>query len=174
MGRIAELLGEVAEIAEEGPDGLRLPPDAWDRLREDWNDEDIEDALGLVTDSLLLSELVESSDSLSARMVDFIGSYAASLDAVEAGAAVVSLEVLGQLARRVARLEDVLEAYRDGRSPDHTRFDVVQERLALHGLEDMFEIPGLPSERDFGEEDVAGRRARPRGAAPDDDDDEER
>ena len=172
MGRIAELLAEVAEIAEEGPDGLTLTPDGWDRLREDWNDEDIEDALGLVTDSLLLAELVESADSLSARMVDFLGSYAASLEKVEAGTAVIGLEVMGQIARRVARLEDVLAAYRDGREPDHTAFDVVQERLALHGLEDMFEIPGLPSERD--EDDVAGRRARPSGAAPDDDEAEER
>ena len=174
MGRIAELLGEVAEIAEEGPEGLKLTPDGWDRLREDWNDEDIEDALGLVTDSILLSELVESADSLSARMVDFLGSYAASFEQVEAGRAVIGLEVMGQLARRVARLEDVLEAYRDGRSPDHTAFDKVQERLAVHGLEEMFEVPGLPPEPDDEGADVAGRRARPQGAAPDDDEAEER
>ena len=50
MGRIVDLCGEIAAAAEEGPTGLVLPPDAWDRLRADWTDDDIEDELGLVND----------------------------------------------------------------------------------------------------------------------------
>ena len=69
MGRIVDLCGEVAAAADEGPEGLILPLDAWDRLRDDWSDDDIEDALGLVKDSLLQSELVEAADSLSTRLV---------------------------------------------------------------------------------------------------------
>ena len=46
MGRIADLCGEVAAAAEEGRDGLVLSPEAWDRLRGEWSDADIEDALG--------------------------------------------------------------------------------------------------------------------------------
>ena len=144
MGRIADLCGEIAEMAEDGPDGLMLSPDGWERLREDWNDDEIQDGLDLVRDSLLLTELVEASDSLSARMVEVLGSYARSFDKVEAGEATIGLDVMGQLARRVARLEDVLELYRDGTPPDHAAFDTLQEKLAVHGLEDMFELPDRP------------------------------
>ena len=42
MGRISELLGEIAENAEEGGEGLVLSADAWDRLRDDWTDEEID------------------------------------------------------------------------------------------------------------------------------------
>ena len=107
-----------------GAEGLVLSPDVWDRLREEWKDEDIEDALGLVHDSLLQGELVESADSLSARLVEVLGAYgdAAPSREVEAGeAALIGSTCIGQLARRVARLEEVLEAYRDGRAPDRTR-----------------------------------------------------
>ena len=68
MGRIVDLCGEIAAAAEEGPEGLALAPDMWDRLREEWKDDEIEDALSLVRDSLMLGELVESADSLSARV----------------------------------------------------------------------------------------------------------
>jgi hypothetical protein len=144
MGRIADLLGEIAEVAEEGPEGLFVPPDTYDRLRDDWDEEDIDDALGLVRDSLMLSELVESADSLSTRMVEFLGSYADRVPDLEAGRATIRMDAVGQIARRVARLEDVLEAYREGDVPEHGAFDRLQEKLAVHGLEDMFEIPGRP------------------------------
>ena len=75
MGRIADLCGEVAAAAEEGPDGLVLPVEAWDRLRAEWSDEDIEDALAFVKDSLMQAELVEAADSLSARLVELLGSW---------------------------------------------------------------------------------------------------
>ena len=45
MGRIVDLCGEVAAAADEGGEGLVLSPEAWDRLREDWKDDEIEDAL---------------------------------------------------------------------------------------------------------------------------------
>jgi hypothetical protein len=139
MGRIVDLCGEIAAAAEEGPEGLVLPPDVWDRLRaDDWEDEDIEDAMGLVHDSLLQAELVESADSLSARLVEVLGTLGdeASFRKVEQDAPPLSLEAIGQLARRVARLEEILEAYREGASPDRRGFDALQRRLADHGIEE--------------------------------------
>jgi hypothetical protein len=156
MGRIVDLCGEIAAAAEEGPEGLVLAPDMWDRLRDEWNDEDIEDALGLVRDSLMLAELVESADSLSARLVEVLGSYGdvRSFKRLEEGEAVIGIDAVGQLARRVSRLEEILEAYRDGASPDRTEFLALQRRLAEYGIED--ELDSDPA---------------PRG--PDDDDDDE-
>jgi hypothetical protein len=141
MGRILDLCGEVAAAADEGTDGLVLPPEAWDRLREEWQDEDIDDALQLVHDSLLQSELVESADSLSARMIDVLGGFgsAEAFKAAQANQANLSLELIGQLARRVARLEEILEAYRDSPSPDRRGFDELQRRLADYGIEDEME-----------------------------------
>lgn len=141
MGRIVDLCSEIAESAEEGAEGLVLPPDVQERLRAEWTDEDIEDALGLVQESLLQSELVESADSLSARLLDLLGSYgeAARFHEVESGNAVLTVDVIGQLARRVARLEEVLESYREGTTPDRHGFDALQRRLADHGIEDDVE-----------------------------------
>ena len=143
MGRIVELCGEIAEAAEEGPDGLVLPPEVWDRLRVDWSDEDIEDALGLVHDSLLQSELVDSADSLSARLLELLGAYgeASAFRRAEAGTAVLTLEVIGQLARRVARLEEILEGYREGSPPDRRGFDALRRRLADVGIEEQMRQP---------------------------------
>jgi hypothetical protein len=137
MGRIVDLCGEIAAAAEEGPEGLVLPPEVWDRLRADWEDEDIEDAMGLVHDSLLQGELVESADSLSARLVEVLGGFgtAAGFAQVEKDQAPLSFEVIGQITRRVARLEEILEAYREGKPPDRRGFDELQRRLADHGIE---------------------------------------
>jgi hypothetical protein len=141
MGRIVDLCGEIAAAAEEGPEGLVLPPDVWERLRADWDDEDIEDAMGLVHDSLLQAELVESADSLSARMVEVLGSFgdASTFAAAAGNRGTLSFESIGQLTRRVARLEEVLEAYREGAPPDRRGFDALQRRLADHGIEDEME-----------------------------------
>ena len=165
MGRIVDLCTEIAESAEEGEDSLVLPADVWERLRAEWSDEDIEDALGLVHENMLQSELVERADSLSARLLDLLGSYgeAAAFARVQSGQAVLSVDVVGQLARRVARLEEVLEAYRDGGSPDRRGFDVLQERLANHGIEGEMDA-GLADEHD---EEVARLRE------PDEEEDEE-
>jgi hypothetical protein len=140
MGRIVDLCGEVAAAADEGQDGtLVLPAEAWDRLRDDWSDEEIEDALGFVRDSLLQSELVEAADSLSARLVELLGGFgdaSAWAVAAAAGHASLPLDVVGQIARRVDRVEEILEAYRDERGPDRRGFDELRQRLMNHGIEE--------------------------------------
>jgi len=148
MGRIVDLFGEVAAEADEGPEGLILPTDVWERLREDWEEEDIEDALTMVHESLLQGELVESADSLSCRLLDVLGEFgeATAFRRAEAGQGVVSIEIIGQLARRVARLEEVLEVYRDWAPPDRKRFDALRRRLMDLGIEK--EMHGDDEERD--------------------------
>jgi hypothetical protein len=157
MGRIVELCGEVAAEAEEGPEGLVLPPEAWERLRGDWQDQDIEDALALVQDSLMQSELVESADSLSARLLDLLGAFGetAAFRKAASGQAVMSLEDIGQLARRVARLEEILESYREGNPPDRKGFDALRRRLADHGIEEEMErgADAQPAVRDDEDEE---------------------
>jgi uncharacterized protein with von Willebrand factor type A (vWA) domain len=154
MGRIVELCGEVAAEAEEGAEGLELPPESWDRLRGEWQDEDIEDALALVQDSLMQSELVESADSLSARLLDLLGALGedSAFRRAASGQATLSVEEIGQLARRVARLEEVLESYREGAPPDRKGFDALRQRLADHGIEEEMErgrhAPITPDEAD--------------------------
>lgn len=162
MGRILDLCGEVAAAAEEGPEGLVLPPDVWDRMRDDWTDEEIEDAIQLVHESLLQGELVESTDSLSARLVDLLGAYGdpEAFHRIEAGTASLDLETVGQLVRRVARVEEVLEAFRDTRSPDRRGFDRLQQRLADYGIEREME-------------DSDPRRAEPTIPVDGEDDEEE-
>ncbi len=138
MGRIADLCGEIAELADEGPEGLLLPPDAWERLREHWSDEDIEDALSFVKDSLLQSELVESADSLSTRLVELLGGWGDARgwrQAVEGGAT-LSIEVIRQIAHRLDRLEEILEVYREQKGPDRRGFDRLQRRLMDEGIEE--------------------------------------
>ena len=158
MGRIVELCGEVAAEAEEGPEGLVLSPEAWERLRAGWPDEDIEDALALVQDSLMQSELVESADSLSSRLLDVLGAFGetSAFRQAEAGQGGLSVDVIGQLARRVARLEEILEPYREGAPPDRRGFDALQRRLADHGIEGEMEegwhAPFVPDGSDEEEE----------------------
>ncbi len=141
MGRIVDLCGEVAALADEGPHGLALPAEAWDRLRGDWSDEDIEDALGFVKDSLLQSDLVDAADSLSARLVELLGSWgeAKAWAAAVEGHASVPVEVIGQLARRVDRIEEILVAYREDQGPDRDGFDELRRRLIDHGIEEEME-----------------------------------
>jgi hypothetical protein len=137
MGRIADLFGEVAAAAEEGTDGLVLPPEAWDQLRAEWPDEDIDDALGLVRENLLQSELVDAADSLSARLLEVLGAFgeAGAYQRAVAGDARLSLDTIGHLARRVDRLEEILEVFRDGKPPDRRAFDELRRRLADLGIE---------------------------------------
>jgi hypothetical protein len=122
MGRILDLLGEIA---------------AWDRFRTDWKDEEIEDALGIVRENLLLAELSEAADSLSFRVVEILGEYGsvAGWKRAVAGEARLSLDAIGQLARRVDRLEEVLEGFRDGAPPDRRGLDALQSHLANRGVE---------------------------------------
>jgi hypothetical protein len=154
MGRIVDLCGEIAAAADEGPEGMVLPPDAWQRLRQVWSDEDIEDAMGFVKDSILQAELVESADSLSARLVELLGTWSDSRgwrDAVE-GRATVSVEVIRQIAHRLDRLEEILDLYREDAGPDRRGFDKLQRRLMDEGIEQEME---------------AGRRLPPAGEDPD-------
>lgn len=141
MGRIADLCGEVAASADEGEDGLVLPAEAWDRLRADWSDEDIEDALAFVRDSLLQGELVEAADTLNARLLDMLGHFAdaAAYARARTGQAALDLDTLSHIARRVARLEEVLQVFRDGKAPDRRKFDAFQQRLMNEGIEDEME-----------------------------------
>jgi len=138
MGRIVDLCGEIAAAAEEGPEGLVLPPETWDRLRDSWSDEEIEDALGFVHDSILQAELVESADSLSARLVELLGTWgeAKAWAAAVEGHATISIDVIRQLAHRLDRLEEILESYRDQKGPDRGGFDELQRRLMDQGIED--------------------------------------
>ena len=141
MGRMVDLCGEVAAAADEGADGLGLSAVAWDRLRAEYSDEDIEDALAFVKDSLMQSELVEAADSLSARLVEVLGSWgdAKAWAAAVEGHASVPLDVIGQLTRRVDRVEEILEAYREDKGPDRKGFDELRRRLMDHGIETEME-----------------------------------
>src|SRR5688572_14065559 len=168
MGRILDLCGEIAESAEEGEGGLVLPPDAWDRLRAEWDDADIDDALSLVHDSLLQAELVESADSLSARLVEILGPFAdeASFKRAQEGAVPLTVDTLGQLTRRVSRLEEILDAFREGAPPDRRGLDALQRRLMDVGIEDEMETGR--------ELDEGSSPADRRGHGPDDDEEAER
>jgi hypothetical protein len=137
MGRIVDLCGEVAAAADEGEEGLILSPEAWDRLREEWKDDEIEDALAFVRDSLLQGELVDAADSVSAELLTLLGGFgtAAGFAKVESGEALFTVEMIARLARRVARLEEALVGFRDGEKPDHRGFNALQTRLMDVGIE---------------------------------------
>lgn len=152
MGRIVDLCGEVAAAAEEGSEGLVLPTEDWQRLREDWSEEDIEDALGLVHDSLLQGELVEATDSLSTRLVEAFGQLGdeQAFTAVAASDSGLSIETIGQLVRRINRVEEILEVYRDTAGPDRGGFDALSRRLADYGIE--AEMARDPEDEDEDEE----------------------
>jgi hypothetical protein len=159
MGRIVELCGVIAESAEEGPEGLRLPPADWEHLSQDFTDEEIEDALTLVNESLYQGELVEAADSLSARLLELLGSFSeeAAFARAASGEARLPIDAIGQLARRVARLEELLDFFRDQPPPDRRGFEALRRRLADLGIEsEMRKEPSL----DAGE------------PGPDEDDDE--
>lgn len=152
MGRIVELCGEIAEAAEEGPEGLVLPPADWERFSQDFTDEEIEDALSLVNESLYQSELVEAADSLNARLIELLSGLgeAAPFALAERGEARLALDVIDQLARRVDRLEEVLDVFRGGAPPDRRGFEALKRRLADQGIEEEMqrEPEALPQEED--------------------------
>lgn len=152
MGRIVDLCGEIAEAADEGPEGLLLPPDAWQRLRADWSDDDIEDALGFVKDSILQTELFECADSLSVHLVELLGRWGESKGWKEAaaGRATLSLDVIRQIAHRLDRLEEILEFYREQKGPDRRGFDRLQRRLMDFGIEDEMQPRGQDGSEEVG------------------------
>ncbi|MCG6927971.1 MAG: hypothetical protein LJF30_22025 [Acidobacteria bacterium] len=138
MGRMVDLCGEVAAVVEEGAEGLVLPVEAREELLADWPEEDIEDALGFVTDSYLQSELVDAADSLSARLVEVLGAYGEekAFEAAAAGKATLGIDEVRQLAHRLDRLEEILDVYRDEGSPDRQGFEALRKRLLDQGIED--------------------------------------
>ena len=152
MGKIADLLAEVATAIEEGPGNLVLPAEDRERLRRDWSEDDIDDAVALVRDNLLQVELMDSADSLNSRLVDLLGAFGEedAFRKAQAGQAVVNLDVLGQVARRVIRLEEILEVFRDGAPPDRPGLDALAKRLVDAGIEpDMRdEWAGMNDERE--------------------------
>jgi hypothetical protein len=133
VGRFADLCGDVAAEADETPGGLVLPEDTLARLYAlGWEDDDISDALEFVHASFVQNELLEAADSLSARLVEVLGAFGGdeAFRSALAGRARLPLEVLGQLTRRVAYLEEVLAPLRDGSPVDRVDFDRLVERLA--------------------------------------------
>jgi hypothetical protein len=138
MGRIVDLCVAVAAAGDEGPEGLVLPLETREQLLEDWNEEDIDDALSLANGFNRQNELVEAADSLSARLVEVLGDYGeeeAFASAVE-GHATIDVEVIRQLAHRLERLEEILDVFRDQAAPDRQGFDALQRRLIDQGIEE--------------------------------------
>jgi hypothetical protein len=156
MGRIVDLCGEVAAVVEEGAEGLVLPVEAREELLADWSEEDIEDALGFVTDSYLQSELVDAADSLSARLVEILGAYGEekAFETAAEGKATLGIDEVRQLAHRLDRLEEILDVYRDEGSPDRQGFEALRKRLLDHGIENEMRPdwekaePGRPTDED--------------------------
>lgn len=149
MGRIFDLCSEVAAVADEGVEGLVLVPEDRERLREQWSEDDIEDALELVRDSLLQGELVEAADSLSARLVEVLGAFGdeAGFGRAASGEGRLSLETISHLARRVDHLEEILDSFRDQPPPDRRSFDALRRRLADYGIEEEMRQGAAPKPR---------------------------
>lgn len=165
MGRIVDLCGEIAAAAEEGPDGLVLAPEDWERLSGDFSEDEIEDGLSLVHESLFQSELVEAADSLSARLVELLGALGgeAEFALAQSEGARLPIDAIAHLARRVDRLEEILGVFRDGAPPDRRGLDALQRRLIDRGIEDEM--------RDGGDEGGAGDEpAGSNGRAEEDED----
>jgi hypothetical protein len=155
MGRIVELCGVIAESAEEGQQGLVLPPGDWERLSQDFTEEEIEDALALVNESLYQSELVDAADSLSTRLLDVLGPLgeAEAFAGAERGEARLPIDVIGQLVRRVDRLEELLAMFREGAPPDRGGFDALKRRLGNLGIEEEMQKEDEPEPPRNGEDE---------------------
>jgi hypothetical protein len=151
MGRIVELITDVAASADEEGTKLSLPNGDFDRLRDDWGDDEIEDALALAQTAFHHEAVTEAADSLSARVIEVLGTFAdekrfASCSDPEAP---LPTETLAHLARSVVYLEEALALLRDAPPPDRTRFDKLLERLANRGIEaEMAPLPMPPKAAD--------------------------
>jgi hypothetical protein len=151
MGRLADLCAEIAAEAEETDEGqLVLSADTRSRLREDWSDDEIDDALSLVGANVAYAIVVETADSLSARMVDVLGTFGSEegFARAAAGTAQLSLETIEHLVRRVDSLEEMLTSFREGSSPvDHGGFDELKRRLAGRDAGDVPAPQAQPRKR---------------------------
>ncbi len=138
MGRIVDLCTEIAATVDEGPEGFILSLEAREQFLKEWSDDDIDDALNFVTDSFLQSELVEATDSLTARLLDLLSTFGeekAFAAAVE-GEARLEVSAIHQLAHRLHRVEEVLDIFRDQAAPDRQGFGALQQRLLDLGIEE--------------------------------------
>ena len=138
MGRLIELLTDVAASADEQGTSLVLPNGDFDRLRDDWGDDEIEDALAVAQTAFHHEAVNEAADSLCARVIEVLGTFADEqrfLSAADPGAPLPT-ETLAQLARSVSYLEEALTLVRDAPPPDRTRFDKLLERLMNRGIEE--------------------------------------
>jgi len=151
MGRIVELITDVAASADEEGVKLTLPMVDFDRLRDDWGDDEIEDALALAQTAFHHEAVNEAADSLCARVIEILGTFADEkrfADSSEPGAPLPT-ESLAHLARSVAYLEEALSLVRDSPAPDLTLFNKLLERLANQGIEaEMTPLPVVPGEED--------------------------
>lgn len=137
MGRVADLLGAVAAAAEEGGEGLQLRPEDRALLLEGWSDSDVDDALSLVQDSLMLGELVEAADTITVRLMALLSAFsdAEAFEQARQQGGRVPLEVIAHLARNLNWLDEVLSLYRDDPGPDRSGFEALRARLAGAGIE---------------------------------------
>jgi hypothetical protein len=151
MGRLIELITDVAASADEAGANLTLSPADFDRLRDDWGDDEIEDALALAQTAFHHEAVNEAADSLSARVIEVLGLFADEkrfASASEPGAPLPT-ETLAHLARSVAYLEEALSLVRDAPPPDQTLFNRLLERLANRGIEaEMAPLPVPPMRSD--------------------------
>jgi len=151
MGRIVELITDVAASADEEGVNLTLPMVDFDRLRDDWGDDEIEDALALAQTAFHHEAVNEAADSLCARVIEVLGTFADEerfKSACEDGAP-VPVESLAHLARSVAYLNEALSLVRDAPPPDLARFNTLLERLANRGIEaEMTPLPAGPTDED--------------------------
>ncbi|HQZ16065.1 MAG TPA: hypothetical protein PLD86_04230 [Vicinamibacteria bacterium] len=151
MGRIVELITDVAASADEEGANLTLPMGDFDRLRDDWGDDEIEDALALAQTAFHHEAVNEAADSLCARVIEVLGTFADEkrfASCSEPGAP-LPVESLANLARSVAYLEEALSLVRDAPPPDLALFNKLLERLANRGIEaEMGPIPLAPKDED--------------------------
>ncbi len=151
MGRLVELITDIAACADEQGTSLSLSTADFDRLRDDWGDDEIEDALALAQVAFHHEAVNEAADSLSARVIEVLGTFADEERFARCAAedALLPTETLAQLARSVAYLEEALSLVRDAPPPDRKRFDTLLERLANRGIEDeMGPLPAAPKADD--------------------------
>jgi antitoxin component HigA of HigAB toxin-antitoxin module len=150
MGRIVELITDVAASADEEGVNLRLPMVDFDRLRDDWGDDEIEDALALAQTAFHHEAISEAADSLCARVIEVLGTFADEkrFAAASEDGAPLPVETLAHLARSVAYLDEALALVRDAPPPDLTQFNKLLERLANRGIEtEMAPLPALPTDK---------------------------
>ncbi len=151
MGRIVELITDVAASADEEGTNLTLPMVDFDRLRDDWGDDEIEDALALAQTAFHHEAVNEAADSLCARVIEILGTFADEkrfASCSEPGAP-LPVEALANLARSVAYLEEALSLVRDAPPPDLGLFNKLLERLANRGIEaEMAPLPRVPGDDD--------------------------